>query len=96
MFSEVSQTQRDKYFMIHWEEVPRTSKFTEMVHRSYQGLGVVRKWGVLFNGTYSVLVGDDQNIFMMNDKIVFGVDSSNGYIILWMYLMPMNYTLMNG
>ena len=57
--SEVSQTQKDKYCMIHLHEVPRVISFTERMVAARDGGGVNRE--LLLNGCRVSIWEDERN-----------------------------------
>ena len=52
VLSEISQTQKEKYFIIHLHEISRIGKFIEKERR----LGITRGWGVGGMGSYCLMV----------------------------------------
>lgn len=50
MLGEMSETQKGKYCMIHFDKISRMGKLMEKENRDYQGLVRVGNGKVLFNG----------------------------------------------
>lgn len=72
--------------------VPRAGKFTETEsRREVQNLGSGRKEKWFVPG---YRVGDKENNVGDNEKVM-GINTGDAYTALWMFLIPLNCTLIN-
>ena len=83
--SEISQTQKDKYFTIHLHETSRTGKLTMSERRSE-----VTELGHGWNGK---LLLNNCRSYAWGWWKTFQIDGGDVYTTLWMYLMLLNFRL---
>lgn len=85
MLSEISPSWKDKHYMTHLHEGPRTIKFLETESTMVTATGWGRRNGEFMCNWWRVSVEDDEKFLEM--------DGGDGYRTTWVYLMPQNCTL---
>ena len=85
MLNEISQTQKDKYYMIPlvWGTWNSQNHKRQKTEEWLPGAGSLGSGELLFNGD-GVSVWDNEEGLEINSS------DSGGCIAMWMYLMPMN------